>query len=114
MKSNWNGDLARLYWVLKKILHFLTEEISYYPEKRPSLSQVSCSYAVLLIYFLKPSLGFVQVVKGEGMPHFGSRSTKGDLFVEYNVILPLEVSSETRLSKSCRIGFSNTSGVHSS
>ena len=48
------------------------------------------------------SLGFVQVFKGEGMPHFGSRSTKGDLFVEYNVILPLEVSPETRRSKSFR------------
>ena len=36
------------------------------------------------------------------MPHFGSRSTKGDLFVEYNVILPLEVSPETRRSKSFR------------
>ena len=34
------------------------------------------------------------------MPHFGSRSSKGDLFVEYNVILPLEVSPETRRSKS--------------
>jgi len=40
--------------------------------------------------------GFVQVIKGEGMPHFGSRSTKGDLFVEYNVILPSEISPETR------------------
>lgn len=34
------------------------------------------------------------------MPHFGSRSTKGDLFVEYNVILPSEISPETRRSKS--------------
>ncbi|KAF8808725.1 DnaJ-domain-containing protein [Phlegmacium glaucopus] len=40
--------------------------------------------------------GFVQVIKGEGMPHFGSRSSKGDLFVEYNVILPLEISPELR------------------
>ena len=46
------------------------------------------------------SLGFVQVIKGEGMPHFGSRSTKGDLFVEYNVVLPSEISPETRRSKS--------------
>jgi DnaJ-related protein SCJ1 len=34
------------------------------------------------------------------MPHFDGRSSKGDLFVEYNVILPLEVSPETRRSKS--------------
>ena len=61
------------------------------------------------------SLGFVQVFKGKGMPHFGSRSAKGDLFVEYNVILPLEVSPETRLSMSFAlpsVHFS-ASGVHS-
>jgi len=54
--------------------------------------------------------GFVQVVKGEGMPHFGSKSTKGDLFVEYNVILPLEVSSETRLK--LREAFHSPSSTH--
>ncbi|KAF8149982.1 hypothetical protein B0H34DRAFT_731981 [Crassisporium funariophilum] len=40
--------------------------------------------------------GFVQVIKGEGMPYFGSKSTKGDLFVEYNVVLPVELSPEMR------------------
>lgn len=43
---------------------------------------------------------FVQVIKGEGMPVFGRPSLKGDLFIEYNVILPLEVSKETRQSES--------------
>ncbi|KAF9477926.1 DnaJ-domain-containing protein [Pholiota conissans] len=40
--------------------------------------------------------GFVQVIKGEGMPSFGRRDVKGDLFVEYNVVLPVEVSPELR------------------
>ncbi|GLB40457.1 putative dnaJ central domain [Lyophyllum shimeji] len=39
--------------------------------------------------------GFVQTIKGEGMPIFG-REAFGDLFVEYNVVLPIEISSETR------------------
>ena len=50
------------------------------------------------------------------MPHFGSRSTKGDLFVEYNVILPLEISPETSQSKSLylfTLTFPPLSGVHS-
>ena len=47
------------------------------------------------------------------MPHFGSRSTRGDLFVEYNVILPLEVSPETRRSKSFTLPICfSASGVH--
>ncbi len=44
--------------------------------------------------------GFVQVVKGEGMPSFGRKGSDGDLFVEYNVVLPVEISSELRRSKS--------------
>ncbi|PPQ68663.1 hypothetical protein CVT25_012317 [Psilocybe cyanescens] len=40
--------------------------------------------------------GFVQVVKGEGMPVFGNRDVKGDLFIEYSVILPVEVTPEMR------------------
>jgi len=39
---------------------------------------------------------FVQVIKGEGMPVFGNADIKGDLFVEYNVILPVELSPEMR------------------
>jgi len=42
--------------------------------------------------------GFVQVVKGEGMPEF-ERSSHGDLYVEYNVVLPLELSTRTRRSE---------------
>ncbi|KAG6813911.1 hypothetical protein H0H92_005760 [Tricholoma furcatifolium] len=43
--------------------------------------------------------GFVQTIKGEGMPIF-EQSTHGDLFVEYNVVLPVEIPPQTRRSKS--------------
>ncbi|KAI0346268.1 DnaJ-domain-containing protein [Trametopsis cervina] len=36
--------------------------------------------------------GFVQVIEGEGMPFFGE-SRYGDLYVEYNVVLPQTLSS---------------------
>ncbi|PPQ66216.1 hypothetical protein CVT24_000328 [Panaeolus cyanescens] len=39
---------------------------------------------------------YVQVIKGEGMPVYGRSSMKGDLFVEFNVVLPLEISQEAR------------------
>lgn len=42
--------------------------------------------------------GFVDVVKGEGMPRFGT-DFHGDLYVEYKVVLPLELSPKMRRSK---------------
>ncbi|KAI5122286.1 hypothetical protein M0805_002366 [Coniferiporia weirii] len=39
--------------------------------------------------------GFVQIIKNEGMPIF-QEGTFGDLFVEYNVVLPTDISSELR------------------
>lgn len=65
------------------------------------------------IKYLTPSTGFVQVIKGEGMPVFGNRNANGDLFIEYNVVLPAEVSPEMRRSESffsCLFYF-NTSSV---
>jgi hypothetical protein len=44
-------------------------------------------------------LGFVQVVKGEGMPLFGSKSSKGDLFIEYTVVLPVQLTPDMRRSE---------------
>ena len=38
-------------------------------------------------------------MKGEGMPLFGNQDVKGDLFIEYNVVLPVEISSEMRRSE---------------
>ncbi|KAI9440056.1 DnaJ-domain-containing protein [Lactarius indigo] len=40
--------------------------------------------------------GFVQTIKDEGMPHFERPSYYGDLFVEYNVVLPTHLSTQTR------------------
>jgi len=42
--------------------------------------------------------GFVQTIKGEGMPLFERPTFHGDLFVEYNVVLPTHFSKETRQS----------------
>ncbi|KAL5526572.1 SCJ1 [Sanghuangporus sanghuang] len=39
--------------------------------------------------------GFVQIIKGEGMPVW-QESKFGDLFVEYTVVLPTEISPELR------------------
>jgi DnaJ-related protein SCJ1 len=33
------------------------------------------------------------------MPIFGNHDAKGDLYVEYNVVLPLDISSDMRRSK---------------
>jgi DnaJ-related protein SCJ1 len=39
--------------------------------------------------------GHVQTIKGEGMPVF-EREEFGDLFVEYNVVFPMELSPTLR------------------
>jgi DnaJ-class molecular chaperone len=39
----------------------------------------------------------VQTIKGEGMPLF-EQSEHGDLFIEYNVVLPTEISPQSRRS----------------
>jgi DnaJ-related protein SCJ1 len=44
-------------------------------------------------------LGYVQTIKGEGMPVF-EHSTHGDLFVEYNVVLPTALSKDAKQSES--------------
>lgn len=72
--------------------------ILYLSPGRVSLNQVrfeGCppSRRLIIIY----CTGFVQVIKGEGMPEFG-RSTHGDLYIEYNVVLPTEISPQTRRS----------------
>ena len=42
--------------------------------------------------------GYVQTIKGEGMPLFERPTSHGDLFVEYIVVLPTELSKETQKS----------------
>ena len=39
--------------------------------------------------------GFVQTIKGSGMPHFDNPSQHGDLFVEYKVIFPTSIDKDT-------------------
>jgi len=45
--------------------------------------------------------GFVQTIKDEGMPLFERPTSYGDLFIEYNVVLPTKLSRETRQGASC-------------
>ncbi|EPQ54080.1 DnaJ-domain-containing protein [Gloeophyllum trabeum ATCC 11539] len=40
--------------------------------------------------------GYVQTIKGEGMPRFENPSQHGDLYIEYNLVLPTELSPELR------------------
>ncbi|KAF8920316.1 DnaJ-domain-containing protein [Mucidula mucida] len=40
--------------------------------------------------------GFVEVIEGEGMPRFENHHLHGDLYVEYNVVLPTELSPHMR------------------
>lgn len=40
--------------------------------------------------------GYVQTIKGEGLPIFERPTDHGDLYVEYNVVLPTEISPETK------------------
>ena len=42
--------------------------------------------------------GYVQTIESEGMPVYGTDSF-GDLFIEYNVVLPVELNSDMRRSK---------------
>ncbi|KAL7309224.1 hypothetical protein PS15m_011329 [Mucor circinelloides] len=39
--------------------------------------------------------GFVQTIKGQGMPHQDNHSQHGDLYVEYQVVFPAEIDPET-------------------
>ncbi|KAF9066643.1 DnaJ-domain-containing protein [Rhodocollybia butyracea] len=40
--------------------------------------------------------GFVQKIEGEGMPLFENHNLHGDLFVEYNVVLPMTLTPQQR------------------
>ena len=51
--------------------------------------------------------GYVQTVKDEGMPVF-SGSDHGDLYIEYNVVLPKSLSSEKQKSKSMALSSSES------
>lgn len=38
--------------------------------------------------------GFVQTIKGAGMPHYDNPSQHGDLFVEYQVVFPTHIDED--------------------
>lgn len=42
--------------------------------------------------------GYVQTIEGEGMPLYQTDGF-GDLFIEYNVVLPVELHSDIRQSE---------------
>jgi len=67
---------------------------------RKAVTQPGMPFFLQHAGFSKVSVGFVQVVKGEGMPSFGSKSSKGDLFIEYSVVLPVELTPDIRRSES--------------
>lgn len=48
--------------------------------------------------FLTRFAGYVQMFEGEGMPLF-EQSGRGNLFIEYNVVLPVELGPDMRQSK---------------
>ena len=51
--------------------------------------------------------GFVQTIKGAGMPLFDNPSRHGDLFVEYKVIFPTSIDNETVDCKFVRLLIDN-------
>jgi DnaJ-class molecular chaperone len=57
-------------------------------------------------------LGFVQTIKGEGMPAF-ENFHHGDLFVEYNVVLPSDLTPDLRHSTSPTLSQQNCNEVNS-
>lgn len=67
---------------------------------RKAVTQPGMPFSLHVTRFSKLSVGFVQVVKGEGMPSFGSKGSKGDLFIEYSVVLPVELTPDMRRSES--------------
>ena len=42
---------------------------------------------------------YVETIRGEGMPHFDDSSKKGDLFVEYHVVLPASLGNDQKRSE---------------
>ena len=44
------------------------------------------------------ALGYIQTIKDEGMPIYGE-SAYGDMYVEYNVVLPNSLSPEMKRSE---------------
>lgn len=65
---------------------------------REGVTQPGKSLSSSLGILLRHLAGYVQMFEGEGMPLF-EQSGHGDLFIEYNVVLPVELSSDMRQSE---------------
>ncbi|KAF8896370.1 hypothetical protein BD779DRAFT_1433142 [Infundibulicybe gibba] len=87
-KGGWRRKESSLYW---KETIGIDEALLGFERNLTHLD----GHVVQLIRTGVTQPGFVQTIKGEGMPVF-QQSAHGDLFVEYNVVLPVELPPQTR------------------
>lgn len=66
---------------------------------QPGTLNSASSIDIVVDRLFEINTGFVQKIEGEGMPLFENRNLHGDLFVEYNVVLPIQLSPQQRRSK---------------
>lgn len=71
-----------------------------------SLSQVGPTISAVFADSDPSPIGFVQTIHEEGMPEHDHPSSHGDLYVEYNVVLPSKLSADMRKSESTTRVFS--------
>lgn len=64
--------------------------------KRHGVTQPGRLFNFVLVVCAHVFVGYVQTIVGEGMPIFERDEAYGDLYVEYNVLLPTELSAETK------------------
>lgn len=70
------------------------------PLKREGVTQPGQdSHKILLTLSLTPRAGFVETITGEGMPIFEGFG-HGDLYIEYNVVLPNKLTPDLRKRQS--------------
>jgi len=90
-KGGWRRKESSLYW---KETIGVDEALLGFSRNLTHLD----GHVVALVRTGVTQPGFVQTIKGEGMPLFEHPTSYGDLFVEYNVVLPTHLSQETRQS----------------
>ncbi|KAH9959624.1 hypothetical protein BC827DRAFT_1212647 [Russula dissimulans] len=90
-KGGWRRKESSLYW---KETIGVDEALLGFSRNLTHLD----GHVVALVRTGVTQPGFAQTIKGEGMPLFEHPTSYGDLFVEYNVVLPTHLSQETRQS----------------
>ena len=63
----------------------------YNSDVQPLHKMVSCFYGVFI-----PSIGFIERIKGQGMPKHMYPDERGDLFVEYQVAMPIVLTDKQK------------------